>query len=187
MIKSAYKRLLLISIGTVLVLLSIGVGIGYMIFGRSSSKKSAANDEAAKNVSNVGVRNVLPETNVEYFCRFELCGHEIKLDCDKIAPGMCEADVKNAYPECTIAAFGANNVLLKRTINSYCPDHFVVMFEKNKLRVSKMSLETLRLETLMELPVDEESLAVEELERLKQGITFDTLEEIDAYFECLES
>ena len=50
-----------------------------------------------------------------------------------------------------------------------------------------MSLETLRLETLMELPVDEESLAVEELERLKQGITFDTLEEIDAYFECLES
>ena len=61
------------------------------------------------------------------------------------------------------------------------------MFEKNKLRVSKMSLETLRLETLMELPVDEESLAVEELERLKQGIIFDTLEEIDAYFECLES
>ena len=96
MIKSAYKRLLLISIGTVLVLLSIGVGIGYMIFGRSGSKKSAANDEAAKNVSNVGVRNVLPETNVEYFCRFELCGHEIKLDCDKIAPGMCEADIKNA-------------------------------------------------------------------------------------------
>ena len=83
--------------------------------------------------------------------------------------------------------FTTSKVKLKREIEGYCPKHYLLMLENSRVCVKRTDPDTLLPYVVMELPVSIGALDETVRMELETGIPFDSLEQIDAYFESLES
>lgn len=129
---------------------------------------------------------VLSSTEVEWITSFKACGHESVEKDSKSAVGMTVEKLKEIYADYEVRMFTAEKVKLKRELDGYCPQHYVVLLEEGRVCVKRTDPDKFLPYKVMELSISAEILDADIREELENGIAFNSLEEINAYFEGVE-
>lgn len=129
---------------------------------------------------------VAENAEVEWLARFSECGHEVALDPPGSIAGMTRKELAIAYPDYTIEIFDAEYVRMAKSVEGYCPEHYLLTMGADALVISKMDLATLAQKEVMRIIADTSALDEEALAALSEGVTFDSLEDINAYLEGAE-
>jgi hypothetical protein len=97
-----------------------------------------------------------------------------------------ELEVK--YSDYAVTQMSPENVRLVREIDGYCPSHYLLKTGgDDSLLVLRTDPETLTLKQEKEFSIDLDALGAGIQEQLKEGIVFDTMDEINAFIEDAES
>ena len=129
---------------------------------------------------------VAADAAVEWLARFSECEHEAKLDAQGDLAGMARGDVARNYPDYAIELFDPHRVRLVRLVEGYCPAHYTLSLGEEALIITRTDLATLGNIEVMRVIIDTGALAEESLAALEKGVTFDSLEQINAYLEGAE-
>lgn len=152
---------------------------------------NAVREEPVQTPETVGAgtpREVLVAENAEtdWIVRFGACGHEVALDPPGSVAGMTRKELAIAYPDDTIEIFDAEYVRMAKSVDGYCPAHYLLTMGEGVLVISKMDLATLAQKEVMRIIADTSALDEDSLAALSKGVTFDSLEDINAYLEGAE-
>lgn len=178
-LKDNYRMILL----TILALaagLVIGVFIGLAI---------DANEQTAEETGNTGVVSVLPGAVIEKYIRFDGCGHTLSVPVESRAfIGYTEDELAAFYDTGSVDSFSSTYAAISFVQVGYCPNHYVLGIVDGLLCVYRTSAETLARDIVQVIQaVDPLEFPEEERMLLETGVAFDTLEQIDAYLESVES
>lgn len=130
---------------------------------------------------------VLDTAMVEWRTVFSGCGHTCVSEERKNAAGMTVEELEEAYENYKVNLFTEERIELRQELQGYCPEHFVLVEEEGTLCVIKTDALTLLPCRIVTLSASPEIFQAEERKRLETGIPFDSLSEIDAYFEGIDS
>ncbi|MEG1525127.1 MAG: hypothetical protein RRZ24_03265 [Clostridia bacterium] len=168
-----------------LLALTAGLVIGLCI-GLSITKA----DGESKVAGNVGVQSILPTTKIEKQVYFTKCPHQMKVSIDANAfIGYTESELAAFYQAYHISKFNAAQTVLIQTVEGYCPDHFVLrmdadgtvyLYHTDPEQLKEMLVQAVNFDARSDINDEERTL-------LKNGLAFDTLKDIDAYLEGMES
>ncbi|MBE5785420.1 MAG: hypothetical protein E7330_06415 [Clostridiales bacterium] len=175
-----------------LLLFSMGILFGALAGETISTQKKP---EATENEEMVFPENtavqmaaaVKDTTVVEWITFFPFCGHECVMSDTESAVGMTMEDLAETYKDYEVRLFTDARVKLKREIPGWCPEHFVLMTEEGDICVKKTDAETLLPYKVVTLSASPDMFSEEERKNLETGMPFDSLAEIDAFFEGIDS
>ena len=147
-------------------------------------------DEEAAPTGHIGTKAILPTTHVERQVQFEKCGHtrSVLLDTNAFI-GYTEQELADFYEACTVAAFSSERVTLTQELDACCPAHVLLQARGDGTACVYQTDAEFFIEQLVRvvaLDVDR-NMTPDEKEKLSQGVVFDTLADVDAYLESLES
>lgn len=119
------------------------------------------------------------DKNIEIKIAFTLCEHEI----------IQKHSLKTTETQNSTDALKEEKSLIIKTIDGFCPKHYVVRTNKDGKNFSVYKRDTVSLEEkhIMDIARDVETVGGEFSEELKKGVAFSSLEEINKYFENAES
>ncbi len=126
-------------------------------------------------------------TLVEWITFFSACGHECVLSDRESAVGMTADMLAETYKGYEVRLFTDAHVKLKRELQGWCPEHFVLLMEDGALCVKKTDAETMLPYKVATLSASSDIFTENELKTLETGMAFDSLAAIDMYFEGIDS
>ncbi len=140
-------------------------------------------------VGQVGQARILPDTEVHISNRFSLCGHSIETDeIGGELVGCTTADILSKWPQAHVKELTGERASIERELEGCCPLHYMLTDAGDgMLEVTQTEPETYRTRMVMRIRTEPEQFIQEEREQLRKGIVFDSLEQINAYLESLES
>ena len=169
------------------LILALGVWGGFTL--RDSQQEAALPTPAAEPVVQAGEPSVLHDTVVVTNYSFSLCGHALSQQMTGgPLEGKTKQDILGMYPDAKIEEFSKERVVINRELDSYCPKHYVLYIDDNgKLCYSQTDSTDYTKQLVTTLTFDVSSLPDEVKNDLDEGLVFDSLEEINAYLEDVES
>ncbi|MEL7609863.1 MAG: hypothetical protein AAGU74_10185 [Bacillota bacterium] len=139
-------------------------------------------------VGQIGEISVLPTTQIVWKYYFTLCGEEYESSVHPDITGLTLKDITDKYPGAKVLDMTSQKVVVQMRIDEYCPDHYVlVMTDQDVVCIFKTNPTTYESEQVMQLDIDTDALEESVRSALYAGIPFDSLEQIDAYLEDVES
>lgn len=129
---------------------------------------------------------VAGDAEIDWIVRFSQCGHESAVDPPGSIAGMTRKEIAAAYPGYTVEIFDTEYVRMAKSVDGYCPEHYILTMGDEALVISRMDMETLSQKEVMRIITDTSSFDGEALSALENGIAFDSLEDINAYLEGAE-
>ncbi len=135
------------------------------------------------NIPNIDL--ITPNTVLEFEVNFELCGHsKIKKSAsasdDEI--NLSEEQMRVKYQDWQIVNFEPEKVVLRKTVNAYCPDHFIIGVKGEGIAVYKYNIDGQKV-LLDETDIQISTLTPEDQEIVKGGIVADTEDELQGVLE----
>ncbi len=124
-------------------------------------------------------------TAIEIKILFTLCEHEI-VKSENIDSSTF-SETKNKYNEHGILSFKDGFPVLYKTIEGFCPEHYVVRINGDFLAVYRRNAVSFEEEYIMDITDAVEDIDEEFKEELKKGVPFSSFEEINKYFENADS
>lgn len=175
-----------------LMLFSMGIACGILAGGsflHQEMKETAEGENPVQQEEpSVEMAAAVRETTVvEWITAFSLCGHECVVSDTESAVGMTTTELQNTYRDYELRLFTGEKVKLKREVQGWCPEHFVLTKDDGVLCVMKTDAETMLPYKVTSFPDASVVFPQEEQENLEIGIPFDSLSEIDMYFEGIDS
>jgi len=126
------------------------------------------------------------DAEVEWLVRFTKCGHETAIEPAGGVAGKTRKEIATAYPDYAIEIFDTAYVRIVKSAESYCPAHYTLSMGEDALVITKTDVDTLAPKEVMRIIADTSLLDEEALAALAAGVTFDSLEDINAYLEGAE-
>lgn len=176
---------LLTAIGLTLI-----VGIGGGILLRDAIIQDAENaSPESEPVSQIGKPSVLPETPVEVQYTFLLCGHMLEKDeTGGIYTGYTQEDIMKEYADARVKKLQADGAIIQRELERYCPAHYQLFMDgEGQICISNTSEQNFLEDVVQTLNYDAAGLDDEVKAALEEGQVLDSLEQVNAYFESVES
>ena len=124
---------------------------------------------------------ISPSASVEWNTLCKKCGHTYSYFSNEGVIGLSRSEFEYRYPEWSIESFSRENVILKRSIDGYCPDHHIVFLEGDRIVVYSVVEPELNLEKLLDFDSAPFDLGAVEIAFLKKGVAFSSLKELDDY------
>lgn len=142
--------------------------------------------EPTKPISNIpGESLITPNTVLVFEVDFQLCGHSkmkksIQSSADEI--NLNEEQFQQKYKDWKITSFEPEKVVLKKILNTYCPDHFIIGVKGEKIVVYKYNIDGQKI-LIDETDVQITTLTPEDQEIIRSGIVVDTEDELQSILE----
>ncbi len=177
----ANKRLVLTAAIALVAGCALGILVGLAI--RTSEPE-------AEQTGRIGIQAVLPTTALERRIEFAKCGHTEHIPLlNEAFIGYTQEELQAFYKTCRVTEFTREQVVIQQTLDTCCPEHVLLRARQDgTLCVFQTDSEFYIEQLIRVLPVDARAdLAEEERKRLEEGIVFDTLGDVDAYLEGMES
>ena len=173
------RRMLVLAAVALIAGLVVGVFVGLNL----------PKEEDAAAAGRLGTRSVLPGTEIERQTAYTRCGHR---QVEPIDPacfvGYTEEELAAFYRGDRISAFDGKRVVIDRTVEGCCPEHVILRLVNGAFTVGQTDPVTLTEQILHTLPLEETvTMTNEERSALTEGLVFDSLSDIDAYLESMES
>lgn len=197
--KKFWYRIFVLSV--FVILLGVGSILGYNLSINNSNIKDY-NSEETNNIGKEAVKiyddeieSVSTKTydiEVVYIDYYTLCNEEItnsnfcygvKLDEIKKQEILKQENESNIYE---MVEESTNRIVFKKVIDTYCPNHFKVVLEDNKINIyNKVVDEKYEMYKTLDVPV--ETLRIEVVDELTGGIVVNSREELNMIIEDIES
>lgn len=147
--------------------------------------------EASSSAIPAGVDDVkiTEETRVQWDYFYEKCAHHVYVHCqaDEDMVGLSFTQFQKQYPEIQIVEFDPHELVLKKTFECYCPNHFILTKYKNELAIYTTKLGSNKQEMYMRVPIAFDDLESHAQEVLSVGKVFSELEDVENYLEDIET
>lgn len=176
-----------------IMLVMAGLGLGFALGSYLGTGAPGGVDvspppaETADPAAHMGVASVLPTTQVIWRYRFMSCGHVVDAPAQDIT-GYTLEDIIQRYPNAQVLRMDKDVVEIELRVEQHCPDHYLLIAtEEHVLGVFRTNLNTLDSEQVMQLPLSALELPESVRYQLLNGLSFSSLEEINAYLEDVES
>lgn len=126
---------------------------------------------------------------VEYVMYYTLCGHKV---ITREPAGIelidkSREEVAKLFPDMTISSFSPDCVTVEQSVPLRCAQHFILKRNESGLSVYQTDAATLEVNEVASFPMDVENLPNDIQQMLSDGMVFETLGEIEAYLEDLDS
>lgn len=187
------------------ILLGVGCIVGYKLtrnndyikdYTSNENENTNKNDKEAINIYNDDeVESVSTKTydiEVVYIDSYTLCDEDVTTS--KVYYGVKLDDIKNQEIEkqkresdvYEIVEENNERIVFKKVYDTYCPNHFKVILEDNKINVyNKVTEDKYEMYKTLDIPV--ETLRIEVVNELTGGILVDSKEELNMIIEDIES
>lgn len=119
----------------------------------------------------------------EYITRFTGCGDEVTRTVVGSDAGLTRRELAAAHGGYEVELFDAEHARLVREADGCCPEHYTLCAGEGELIITRRDAETLEYVEVMRIKTES---VPGDAAGLAQGLTFDTLEEINAYLEGAE-
>ncbi|MBQ9949360.1 MAG: hypothetical protein IJO93_01405 [Clostridia bacterium] len=131
------------------------------------------------------VLRITADTNVCVVTKYS-CGHMAQYTTSEYT-GYTE-DMLRQIANCKITCFSIDKVTMEFSTEKCCENHFLLMLAaENTLAIFSTDKKPLADAQIMEIVFETSVISENEYMRLKQGIIFDSLEEINSYIESMET
>lgn len=127
---------------------------------------------------------ISPSAAVEWRTLCKKCGHTYAYTDASEVIGLTREEIHRRFPEWQIDSFSREYAALSRSIDGYCPEHFILRLRKEKLWLYKASEPDLSEARLFTFDPSVYSFDSEEQNALKKGIAFDSLRLLDSFLEA---
>lgn len=173
------KRILICTALAILAGILIGVSIGIAL---------TPNDDGAA-VAAMEMVSVGPNTAVRTRLKFDGCAHEYERLLDNARfVGATRQELLEHFPKHTIVRFSAEQVVLEQEIDGCCQRHYLLKLADNGgCAILKFDEEAMEMNTAVPIDVDTDAFDETVLSELRSGVAFDSMDEVNAYLEGLES
>lgn len=144
----------------------------------------------AEQVGSIGEASILPTTAVERQVCYLACHHTVEQVMGDTSPliGMTRQELAAAYPDAAITSFTAERVRLVLSVDGYCPAHLLLRADaQGTLAVWRMQEDALEMQPVLTLAATLDAFDGETAAALSEGVLFDSMDEINAYLESMES
>lgn len=128
-------------------------------------------------------------TPVHYEYTYELCGHiydETKKPTIEMI-GLDADGLAKLLPNATSTSIDKEGVHIKLTLNQICPQHVMLKLEGDKCVIYRNELGTENLKAQQDFSIDKDKWDSQWLQSLKEGIVFESVEELESFVEDMES
>ena len=164
---------------TVCLAIIAGSGVsGYVLAKNSPSIFSEETEEAASADDDTAGLNC----ELILIDEYSQCGHQEQASGEtRDIIGKTEEEIAALYPEYVVDSFSAEQVVLRRTFDIYCGQHYILKLTDERLEILKGKDGA--YETLQQLELSRYTLSAEERTLLTHGKVFSSIEDIDTYLE----
>lgn len=176
----ANKYLLLVAVLALIAGTAIGLTIGLAVESPAESSETGS----------IGVASVLPDTRIERVVTFTRCAHTMTVSVESNGfVGYTKEELAAFYADYEIERFDRELVTITQLVDGCCPEHLLLREDgDDALCVYRTDATFFSEELMRALPFDRLSALPEETRTsLREGIVFDSLPDIDAYLEGIES
>lgn len=135
----------------------------------------------AEQMSAVLEAEISPEANVHWSVFCKKCGHCYEYSSNEGVVGLTKDELLRRFPEWRVETFTREYVSLSREHDGYCPEHYIVFLEGEKIVVYSITEPDLSMEKLLDFDTDPYELSTAAKLILKNGLAFPTLIELDKY------
>ena len=136
----------------------ICLAISTVVIFNDSKKDNIYNLNNSENIETINTqRKVGVNTKIKIITHYALCGHEIitNVDVTKDMMNLSYDELKNRYRGYEFINLDDDNIILKRNINDYCNEHFLVKIEDEKICIYVIhSDNTQEFISLLDIPID---------------------------------
>ena len=167
------KKIVLLVMVFAASFVSVSIGMG--------ERNAVFNETPADEASVELVGEISPVAKVIWRTRCLSCGHCYTFEDNEDAIGLTREELGERFPDWKIEMFSRRLVVITRTIPGYCPDHFVLRLEGEKLRVLRAAEPELRLLTVMRQDASPYSFDDQTRALLVDGLAFPSLMELDDF------
>lgn len=168
--------------------LIVGVGGGFLL--RDAAIQGAIKDSpAAEPVGQIGKPSILPDTPVEVQYTFLLCGHTLERDeTGGIYTGYTQEDLMSQFADARVMKLQADGASIQRELERYCPAHYELFMDgEGNVCISNTDEQDFLKDVQQILNYDASGLDKEVIAALEEGQVLDSLEQVNAYFESVDS
>ena len=180
--RRSWRRFLL-PLAALVVGFGLGVGVGVWV-------APGAGEALLRETAVSGPASVLPDTVMQREYRFSRCAHSVSTAIDTSAfIGYTTEELErfDSPDEVRFPAGGA--VTIVHSVDGCCPMHYLLRLdEASRLCVYHTDAALFTTELIQQLAFDSQGeCSADDAANLAHGVVFDTLAEIDAYLESMES
>ena len=120
---------------------------------------------------------------------YSMCGHHIYVESsvDESMVGMTFTVLQEERPDLRIISFDTDQLVLQKSFDCYCPDHYILRRHEDMLAVYRTSVGTDQQYIYLEVPIRFSSITTEQQEALDVGKVFGSLSDLELYLEDIET
>ncbi|WP_129722655.1 hypothetical protein [Xylanivirga thermophila] len=101
--------------------------------------------------------------------------------------GLTKEELAKNYSDWIVTDFSKNDITLEKEIDSYCPLHYMVRDEEGYVAIYKYNEENDQLDIIKQTNIKTEFLPDDTKMHILNGIGLESLEEVEAMLESLDS
>lgn len=173
-----------------ILILALGVWGGFTLRDMQMPKsETPAQTPIAEPVSQIGEASILPDTEVTMRYTFLLCGHTLEQH-QTGGPliGNTLEDITTSFPDARVQELNGKRAIIERELERYCPAHILLFLDgAGNLCISHTDETDYEKDVVTTLTYDVSGLPEEVISLLEEGMVFDSLEQVNAYLEDVES
>ena len=181
-----HKKLIIFLI--MLMVIAVSGLIGYLIADsepRVVAEKADDDDEFVQ--ADTDNDRIDADTMITWDYEYEMCRHHLYIDTepDPDIIGLTFTKLQNKYPDIVIVSFSADEVVLKKRLECYCPEHFLLKRNADKLSVYRTAAGTDEQDVYIDVDIDFSKLSKSQQEQLEDGRIFSDINDLQIYVEKL--
>ncbi len=162
--------------------------IGYLIADsepRVVAEKADDDDEAVQ--AEADNDRIAADAVITWDYEYEMCRHHLYVDTqpDPDIIGLTFTKLKNKYPDIVIVSFSADEVVLKKRLECYCPEHFLLKRNADKLAVYRTAAGTDKQDVYIDVDIDFAKLSKQQQEQLEDGRIFSDINDLQIFLKKL--
>lgn len=181
------KHRKLIILFVMLFIVAVSGVAGFLI--AEGEPRIVAEKEGDESAVQAGADNdrITKDTVITWDYEYEMCKHHVYMDAqpDPQMIGLSFTQLQDAYPNVNIVSFSAEEVVLKKNFECYCPEHYILKRCEDKLAVYRTASGSDKLDNYINIDIDFEGLEEDDQQELEVGRVFSDFDDLQAFLEEL--
>ncbi len=175
---------LIVTLAILAGLLTLGILVGSKLWMKQEAQTGETITVALQPSETVTPTDQTESREITLICRYSFqCGHTAEVSKTiTVQPGE-EDKILEGYPGFLVEEISDDRIILSTQRDCYCPDHYVLVAQDQRVVVLKTDSETMEPVVLMQL---DEGYLHENLKAYSDGMAFDSLEDINLYLEGVD-
>ena len=173
----------------VLIIFFSGVGILGYIYAKNEPRVVEEDTSDTEVAVNADDARIADDATIEWDYEYTMCCHHIYVSCavSEDMAGLTFSELQEKYPDVIVIEFDTDELVLKKKYNCYCPEHYILKKYGDELAIYRTAVGTDKQYVYLEIAILFDAIEDDEQEVLEIGKVFNSLSDLEAYLEDIET